>query len=310
MVYPGSFARWYVSKLKTHPFMTNMSSALVLMATGDVFAQHLEVNKGYSGGEQDRTMRSNVEGGQRLPLKRYGTLGPVTEENEPSQATNNNNPLRNYYRSSTLGTSSTALQSASVFEAIQQECWFWNPFRTGTMVAWSVGAYTPFFIVIYRLYDRYLPKQTPIGITARVGLSFLLSMPVNAAFYVYGTAVNHSTEWWSLRKEWRYELCDMGFSRDSAEAVDIPYDFGQLYAKSRRKLESELYNTVTTSGQFWIPINFFTFTVVPVHLRPLSLMFFSVFWNCYLSLAQHRDLTIPSDAEQEPPKNAAPSSSS
>jgi hypothetical protein len=119
-----------------------------------------------------------------------------------------------------------------------------------------------------------------VGIGARVTLSFILSGPINAAFYVYGTAVHHTTEWWLL---------------------EVPYyndfEWDQLWAKALLKLETELPQTMIASGSCWIPINLFTFTYVPPHLRPLSLMFFSIFWNCYLSLSQHKDLVLPTPQE-------------
>ena len=170
------------------------------------------------------------------------------------------------------------------------------------MAAWSVGAYTPFYIGIYHLYEKYLPKQTPVGIGARVFLSFALSCPINAAFYVYGTTVHHTTEWWSLRQQMPNELRDDMDDDDNKKigeetsllALEVPFEWDQLWAKSVLKLETELPQTIIASGSCWIPINLFTFTYIPPHLRPLSLMFFSIFWNCYLSLSQHKDLAIRS----------------
>jgi len=72
-----------------------------------------------------------------------------------------------------------------------------------------------------------------------------------------------------------------------------PFDMDMLLSKARLKIETELVSTVKTSAQIWVPINFFNFTLVPNHLRPFGLLFFSVFWNCYLSLVQHRDVPLP-----------------
>jgi hypothetical protein len=283
----GSCAKWYIAKLKTYPIMTNVGSAFVLMTTGDVIAQALEVSGLEAKSPKER----------RLSLGRHGTIEPVTSDDQEDRleyATQSSAPP------STMGTSALATPS-SAWKAIQDEFWFWDPFRTATMAAWSVGVYTPFYIGLYRLFDRFLPKQTPASIAGRVVLSFVCSIPVNAGFYVYGTGVQHTTEWYSLRKELQYEMQGMGLKSESAyqAASTIPYQANQLWAKARLKLESELPNTIVTSGSCWIPINFFTFTMVPSHLRPLSLMFFSVFWNCYLSLSQHRDLTIPNTQEDE-----------
>ena len=224
---------------------------------------------------------------RKLHLKRYETLDPVAEDTKYSK------PEFNILTSTptTIGTSSSFAKSFSVFDALPSD---WNPYRTATMAAWSAGFYAPFYVFLYRLYDRYLPKQTPASIGARVALSFVCSIPVNAAFYTYGTTVQHTTDWWSLSREVQYELQDMGAKDCNTHLV--PYEWDQLLAKIRCKLETELPTTITTSGSCWIPINLFTFTVVPSHLRPLSLMFFSIFWNCYLSLAQHRDLVVPDEA--------------
>jgi hypothetical protein len=255
----ASFARWYVSKLHASPWTVNLGSALVLMTAGDVLAQQLEVHgmdntKSSSSNEKELLDRHP----QHIHVRRYGT---------------------------TL-SSTVSDVSVSILDTIRDEFWFWNPFRTATMAAWSVGAYTPFYIGIYHLYEKYLPKQTPVGIGARVALSFVLSCPINAAFYVYGTAVHHTTEWWSLRQAVQYELRDVGIlSQDD-------FEWDQLWGKAVLKLETELPQTIIASGSCWIPINLFTFTYIPPHLRPLSLMFFSIFWNCYLSLSQHKDLVI------------------
>jgi len=159
-----------------------------------------------------------------------------------------------------------------------------------TMAAWSVCIYTPFYIGVYRLYDRYLPKQTSVGILARVGLSFLTSVPINAAFYTYGAAAHQTIEWLETRKQLQEELEEMGLERYSAyqAAASIPFPHEAFFSKAAHKLENELPTTVATSASCWIPFNLFTFSVVPAHLRPVSLMVFSAFWNCYLSLSQHR----------------------
>jgi hypothetical protein len=263
------------------------------MTAGDVLAQELEVQ----GVDKTTTLSPSNEDEELLrrqahiQIQRHGTVGTNLEEEESQ---NNSKPEINFFTatpSTAIGTSSssTTVLDVSVWDAIRDEFWFWNPFRTATMAAWSVGVYTPFYIGIYRLYEKYLPKnQTPVGIGARVFLSFALSCPINAAFYVYGTGVHHTTEWWSLRQQVPNQVRDM-----KLETMPLPlpnFEWDQLWSKALLKLETELPQTIIASGSCWIPINLFTFTYVPPHLRPLSLMFFSVFWNCYLSLSQHKDL--------------------
>ena len=70
-----------------------------------------------------------------------------------------------------------------------------------------------------------------------------------------------------------------------------------MLSVARLKIERELLTTVKSSATVWIPINVINFAVVPPHLRPFGLSFFSVFWNCYLSLVQHRDLPLPEYSE-------------
>jgi hypothetical protein len=289
----ASFARWYVSKLHSYPWTVNLGSALVLMTAGDVLAQELEVHgmdKTTSSSSSNKEQELDRHP-QHIHVRRYGTLGPDLESDSHShsrQNTDNTKPEFKFFTatptpaigSSSPSSSSTTVSSVSVWDAIRDEFWFWNPFRTATMAAWSVGAYTPFYIGIYHLYEKYLPKQTMVGIGARVTLSFILSGPINAAFYVYGTAVHHTTEWWLLEVP-----------------LNINFEWDQLWAKALLKLETELPQTMIASGSCWIPINLFTFTYVPPHLRPLSLMFFSIFWNCYLSLSQHKDLVLPNPQE-------------
>ena len=69
-----------------------------------------------------------------------------------------------------------------------------------------------------------------------------------------------------------------------------PMDPTNLLPKIKLKLQHELIPTVTNSAKMWIPINAFSFGILPSHLRPFCLSFFSVFWNCYLSLVQYRDI--------------------
>ena len=314
----ASFARWYVSKLHTYPWTVNLGSALVLMTAGDVLAQELEVH----GMDKTSLSPSNEEDELldrpgNFRVRRYARESE--EESQSHHKTHNSRPEFNFFTASpstAIGTSSssstTVLDDVSILDVIRDEFWFWNPFRTATMAAWSVGAYTPFYIGIYHLYEKYLPKQTPVGIGARVFLSCALSCPINAAFYVYGTTVHHTTEWWSLRQQVPNELrgdrgmilCkddDNNNNNKNGEdtsllelEVPLPFEWDQLWAKALLKLETELPQTIIASGSCWIPINLFTFTYIPPHLRPLSLMFFSIFWNCYLSLSQHKDLIIPS----------------
>jgi hypothetical protein len=165
----------------------------------------------------------------------------------------------------------------------------WDTFRTGTMAFWAFF-YAPLWVTVYRLYNIYLPKG-PTGVVARVGLTFLTSIPVNAAFYTYGTTVHHTREWWQQQQQSSND--DDKNSLLLKTPLVSSYQFDELREKVLAKLEAEMPTTVVRSAYCWIPFNFVTFSVVPPHVQPLTLMFGAVFWNCYLSLTQHRD--IPND---------------
>jgi len=261
MAYAGSasssFAKWYVAKLKAYPLITNMSSAFLLMTTGDVLAQELEV----SGCSDARSVSSSHQ--QQLPSSQPSAVALKSAISTPmlTSANATATTLANETRGTTAHGLIAALEhrangwsASKLADAVEEEFRFWNPFRTGTMVAWSVGVYTPFYLAVYRLYDQYLPKKTPTGIASRVGLSFLLSIPINAAFYMYGAAINHTTEWLAIRQEWRHELADMGLAFESADhVVDLPLDWEALRAKCQLKIDNELERTVRSTTSWNAP---------------------------------------------------------
>lgn len=72
-----------------------------------------------------------------------------------------------------------------------------------------------------------------------------------------------------------------------------------MWARAKLKLKTEFYNTVRDSAIYWVPANFVNFTFFPSYLRQLGWMFFSVIWNCYLSLAQHRATELPAQTQQK-----------
>lgn len=289
----GSFAKWYVAKLRAQPFLVNMGSGLVLMSTGDVLAQRVEI----------RTNDQNQQ--HREKEQQQTTITAVVEESEslasPSPA-------------------SMFLEATdAVYRTFQEEItsFGWDKSRTAKMAAWSI-MFTPFYVGIFKMYDRYLPKKNLPSVAARVGFSFLSSIPINFAFYAYGNAMEHTGEWYEERKEQRalrleqqqYQQRNQqqqtnGISSSShtkpttLETVDVPYRFDNLVEKTQRKLEAELVTTIKTSATFWIPLNFLSFSVIPSHLQPLNLMFFSVFWNCYLSMSQHREVVLDDNETKE-----------
>jgi hypothetical protein len=282
----SAFAKWYIGKLQTYPMRTNMATALVLMGGGDIMAQRIELMEDEKNDDvptllRRHSLRPEPEASQ-LSFRRYGTLSPDVDSLHKKQRL-----LRQqeeYLQGLSFSQFIEATQILS--QSISNELRSLDFFRTGTMVVWAVAFYTPFFVMLYKAFDLLLPKRvTPMTVSARTGLSLLVSIPVNAAFFCYGSSIHHLTEWITLLQEWHYKFPDASMTTVFQE---IPFDFEVAWSTARLKLEAELVRTMKASACFWIPINLVQFSVVPPHLRPLGLMVCSTFWNCYLSLAQHR----------------------
>jgi hypothetical protein len=283
--------------------LSNLGSALVLMTAGDVMAQSIEIRKISeeesleSLSHQLTTQKVHHDLQRTVSFRRYGTISPDVEDIQHKLREKHKDKegalvlLLNDWKEYIKLTSSN----------IHDELSSLDYFRTGTMGFWAVAAYTPYYVGLYQLYDRYLPKKkTPLTVMTRVGLTFVASIPFNATFFCYGSFVHHLTEWTSLLQEWQMKMEDSeGLSASYTEiAKEFPFDFEMAWCAARLKLENELLNTVIASGAVWIPINILNFSVMPPHLQPLALFFCSAFWNCYLSLAQHRDADLALDADE------------
>lgn len=277
------------------------------MAIGDFMAQELERHKLGDAFAGSNPELEGVPERRRLHLRRYGTHGqPLLDKYDTEDdyvPPDIKGPPSTIRYDGEESTSNWSLAVQIIHEALSHEFEFWNGFRTGTMAVWSVGIYTPAYMYLFRLYDRFLPKKTAPVIVFQVLFNLLYSIPVNALFFTYGTFVNHTTEWLAIREEWKEDLeeiaSDFGIKEIHAEEsypAEPQFDWEMMWSKTRLKLHSELYTTMVTSAKVWIPINAINFTVVPPHLRPLGLIFCSVFWNCYLSLVQHRDVALPEGA--------------
>ena len=167
MVY-GSFAKWYVTKLRAKPLLVNVSSGFLLMSTGDVLAQRVEV-------------RATDRNHQKDKKEECEQIAPVVEKSE----------------SSTSSSLSSIFLDATdtVYRTLQEEMssFGWDKSRTAKMAAWSI-LFTPFYVGIFKMYDRYLPKKNLPSIAARVGCSLLSSIPINFAFYAYGSFIEHTAD--------------------------------------------------------------------------------------------------------------------
>jgi hypothetical protein len=295
--------KWYLSKLKSRPIVTNLISSAVLMSVGDILAQMLER---HHVGENPDVQKVPLQ--RRLSLRRYGTHNNINDRVDDDEEEDR---LRKHIERVRRRPSSSeaehgwqqSVRAQKLWDEVREGVKDLDGYRTLSMSGWAAGFMTPFFMSLYRFYDHLFRVNTYPSIIAKVAMTFVASIPVNALFFVYGTSVHHTAEWLALRRDYREELWDLGL--DTIEITAIlqadgpPFDMEMLVSKSELKITTELYNTMKTSAKAWIPINFLNFAFVPAHLRPLVFALCSVGWNCYLSLVQHRDLALPPDEEKQ-----------
>jgi Mpv17 / PMP22 family len=326
----SAFAKTYMSLLKTYPLVTNLATGCVLMTAGDGVAQVMEL----SSSSSSSSLSSGGGGGGG---ERYSILDDVHHQNHDHhnhQEQPHCESLHDEPHALSTSAATKILNTHEIFESIRdrlfgltgRQSWnqliavhaadnnnngratifdhsmvsWWDPFRTGTMACWSFF-YAPFYVTVYKMFDLYLPRG-PKGVVARVALSFASSIPVNAAFYTYGTAAHHTHDWWQRQQQQDVSsVREMNVDNKKNMMMDAlflssSYQYDELRDKVLAKLEAEMPTTITRSASCWVPANLIIFSVVPSHLQPLALMSCAVFWNCYLSLTQHRD--IPEDVLQ------------
>jgi Mpv17 / PMP22 family len=278
--------QWYTKKLQTHPYSTNASAAVVLMTVGDVTAQTIEQ-------QQQTTTRTRERNSASTESITSGCSSPMLSETKKNDTSTSTRPT----------TSTTMID------------WV----RTGTMVVWAGAFYAPFFVFLYRrIFDRYLPIGGLVGIGGRVLLSLVVSVPVNATFYVYGSVAHHGLSYLAADQHYPGHNNNFGGGGDSMSRGngDVPYhdspqqqqeDSNNTHQQrllprslsflswlepammmAHRKIRAELSDTVQTSACVWVPLNGVNFSIVPPVYRPLVVMAGSAGWNAYLSIAQYR----------------------
>lgn len=246
--------QWYLGRLKSHPLSTNVTSAVFLMVAGDVGAQEIETHFLGASHKLDADLQMD-----RLSYRRYGTMSPNpnlrvareqiqrrrrTEYQEEHQLLQQDVPSP-----TDPSTWTTTLESA--LSTLQSDFQSLDFFRSSTMAFWSGFLATPSFIALYRVFDRLLPASTPLTVAARVGITFIMSVPVNAIFFCYGTLVHHVTEWAALIAEWRHEVPDASLRQVLRQ---VPFDWPMFWGTARLKVETELARTVLVSASVWIPV--------------------------------------------------------
>mmetsp|Transcript_17313 Transcript_17313/g.26993 ORF Transcript_17313/g.26993 Transcript_17313/m.26993 type:complete len:374 (+) Transcript_17313:157-1278(+) len=156
--------------------------------------------------------------------------------------------------------------------------------RICSMMGWSVGIHAPSWIAIFKCFDKIFPgKMTPKSLVARVGFTAMCALPFNAAFFTYATCSHLLLEEMNMRRN----------SNNHVTVGDLKVLIRQMATETKLKLEREYVSTVVDSYQLWVPFNTINFAFVPPHLRMVALSVTTMFWNCYLSLAQHRDIPLP-----------------
>lgn len=177
--------------------------------------------------------------------------------------------------------------ATGVLDAATPDTWQGLPLdgvRTSTMAFWAGAVQAPFFLMLYRLYDRILPTAiTPYAVGSRVALSFVTTIPFTAAFFGYGTFVHHL-----LYRQQTEKVCKEELDISDADERDDSF-WADVADQIQEKWSNDLGATLQTSASVWVPFNAINFSIVPPHLRPLSMMAMSASWNCYLSLVQHKD---------------------
>lgn len=269
------FTSWYVSMLRNRPMLTNMGSAVVLMTSGDVLAQELEHKHIGDKLVRSKERMETVPLEKRLSLRRYYTVDSMDAEKqaeEKFEKTKNKHKRKHSTKAENHRNEEDARNAEisdgggllirlqenllSAVDMIQAEIEYLDGYRTATMIVWSAGIFTPLYVQIYKLMDRAMPKNTPATVAARVIIAVVISIPLNTAFYIYGTAVHHSAEWLAIHHEWNKELQAMGISPGTTDPYGpvIPYDWGMMWATAKLKLESELLMTVIDSAKVWVSL--------------------------------------------------------
>jgi hypothetical protein len=267
---PQLLLRWYTKKLQSHPYWTNSISAVLLMTVGDVVAQTMEQQH-----RRRRSVNNDADGGSTTTTTKCSVVAAAVQ----------------------------SLDDQKYDDSDDRTAIDWV--RTSTMAVWSGALYAPFFVYLYRrVFDRYLPLHGVAGIGGRVIASVVVSIPVNATFFLYGSLAHHGIMYLQQQQEHGNggivaSSCQNHHHHDTFAAPTAATTSPRpphpsflaraVWTTAQDKWRTELCDTIFTSAQLWVPINLINFSIVPMLYRPLVLMAGSAGWNCYLSLSQHRN---------------------
>lgn len=287
-----AFANWYLALLKSHPMMANTSAAALLMSVGDAIAQSIQLSRSHDGQqEMPPKMDAKTTKPDLIAASLMDQAVAAAASSPPTQRRKRTNGLRRHATLSPnlevahcdYGITRLEWESPTVLDAaIPDTAWQGlrlDGARIGTMAVWSGAVQAPVVLMLYRFYDRILPAAiTPYAVGSRVALSFLSSIPLSTAFFGYGTVVNHLLH-----------SCDdtrQEFVFKDAK-VEESFFWTTVGDQIQKKWSNDLSSTLSTAAKVWMPFNAVNFSLVPPHLRPLSMMVVSAGWNCHLSFVQH-----------------------
>lgn len=288
-----------MSRLRSNPVATNLTTSMLMMTFGDVMAQKIEKNRMEKQvfetiDAEEETKRSNVKVIRRVSLRRYMTKIPIDpKEDNQDKEDGTLIRLREKLMEQEKLVQILKHKVSSSIEWVKTEVEEIDLVRSASMGFWAGFVVTPGFMTLYKVLDRFLPKQTPFAVVCRVAATVVYSVPNNTAFFAYGTCVHHAVEWYdkkSIIMQEHQQNIDKG---GEAEHLEFP-DFcaADMIENSRMKIAAELWGTLVNSAKLWVPVHFVNFTVIPTHFRPFTISIVSIVWNCYLSLVQHRDICV------------------
>ena len=65
-------------------------------------------------------------------------------------------------------------------------------------------------------------------------------------------------------------------------------DWPGVGATIKGRYRDDLLTVICNAYCLWVPVNLMNFSLTPPHLRIVVVTSVSTFWNCYLSLLQHK----------------------
>jgi len=281
----------FIRLLKTRPWTTNLTSAAILMTMGDAMAQYIEHNP-HAVAQLKSSASGDVESWLQLHL-----LSNTTNHDDDCDNTHNDDDDAKYNKQ-TLDMRHYRHADNDHTNSEDRYCFQLDKIRTLSMIGWSIGIHTPIYMRLYQFYDCAFPKTTPMSVFLRVTISCAMTAPTNALFFTYGTCAHHLLEEVdNVHMQCRpYNTCNSElYQQQPLIQQDLQCMVRRMAQETQLKLQREYWDTLIRTYQVWTPINVVNFALVPAHLRTLMMCTCTMFWNCYLSLAQHRDVIVLPD---------------